>query len=59
LIKSSRHGIRDRTNVVPGFMPGIHVFKTNSDEDADDRDKPGRDDRPDNPCLEGSTCPAA
>jgi hypothetical protein len=28
---------------MPGFMPGIHVFKLRFEEDVDGRDKPGRD----------------
>ncbi len=28
---------------MPGFMPGIHVFGYVSQEDVDDRDKPGHD----------------
>ena len=30
--------------VMPGFMPGIHVFQTFKVKDVDGRDKPGHDD---------------
>ena len=29
--------------VMPGFMPGIHVFIALSKQDVDGRDKPGHD----------------
>jgi drug/metabolite transporter (DMT)-like permease len=28
---------------MPGLVPGIHVFRTDAQEDVDDRDKPGHD----------------
>jgi hypothetical protein len=30
--------------VMPGLVPGIHVFSTHSKQDVDGRDKPGHDD---------------
>jgi hypothetical protein len=29
--------------VMPGLVPGIHVFATTHQEDVDGRDKPGHD----------------
>ena len=29
--------------VMPGFMPGIHVFIASNKQDVDGRDKPGHD----------------
>jgi hypothetical protein len=29
--------------VMPGLVPGIHVFVTTCEEDVDGRDKPGHD----------------
>jgi hypothetical protein len=29
--------------VMPGLVPGIHVFLSNSTKDVDGRDKPGHD----------------
>jgi hypothetical protein len=34
---------RGLSSVMPGFMPGIHVFANK--QDVDGRDKPGHDDR--------------
>jgi hypothetical protein len=31
--------------VMPGLVPGIHVFDLNPKEDVDGRDKPGHDER--------------
>ena len=31
--------------VMPGLVPGIHVFTSSSEEDVDGRDKPGHDER--------------
>jgi hypothetical protein len=34
---------RDLSFVMPGLVPGIHVFLTRGDRDVDGRDKPGHD----------------
>jgi hypothetical protein len=31
--------------VMPGLVPGIHVFGVSSKKDVDGRDKPGHDER--------------
>jgi hypothetical protein len=32
-------------SVMPGFVPGIHVFLVTRKEDVDSRDEPGHDER--------------
>ena len=36
--------MRALLRVMPGLVPGIHVFSAASKEDVDGRDKPGHDD---------------
>jgi hypothetical protein len=35
--------MREPKLVMPGLVPGIHVFDSNSKEDVDGGDKPGHD----------------
>ena len=35
--------MRNKFRVMPGFMPGIHVFRHSQGKDVDGRDKPGHD----------------
>jgi hypothetical protein len=37
--------MRTRFTVMPGLVPGIHVFLNREEEDVDGRDKPGHDGR--------------
>jgi hypothetical protein len=38
-------GLLRQISVMPGRVPGIHVFGTTSKEDVDGRDKPGHDEK--------------
>ena len=35
----------ERSLVMPGLVPGIHVFTSNAQKDVDGRVKPGHDER--------------
>jgi hypothetical protein len=39
-----RRGVNGHTLVMPGLVPGIHVFEYCGKQDVDGRDKPGHDD---------------
>ena len=37
--------VRSASLVMPGLVPGIHVFAPTSKKDVDGRDKPGHDEK--------------
>jgi hypothetical protein len=45
--KGKRAEIRASSHIVmPGLVPGIHVFNASANQDVDGRDKPGHDPEP-------------
>jgi hypothetical protein len=38
-------GLLRQISIMPGLVPGIHVFATTSREDVEGRDKPGHDEK--------------
>jgi phosphoribosylanthranilate isomerase len=45
MIRAFIRAARATTGVMPGLVPGIHVFRNSSKQDVDGRDKPGHDER--------------